>query len=103
MALDLDSLTIAYEASGVSALLSKIQAEVINKASNEVKRGADDLKESIDSFWVGESADRFKKNIDTDTNNISKALDQLYNKLEAEINSVAGAMQQVDENLIAER
>ena len=103
MAVSLDNLTIAYEGSRVSALLSKIKAEVITKASTEVKRGADDLKDSIDTFWDGESADTFKKNIDTDTQNISKALDKLYDTLEAEINTVAGRMHEVDEQLINER
>ena len=103
MAVSLDNLTIAYEASRVSALLSKIKIDVITKAADEIKRGADDLKDSIDTFWVGESADKFKKNIDTDTQNVAKALDKLYDTLEGEINTVTGAMHQVDEQLINER
>ena len=103
MALTITESTTGYDKSGITALLNKIHADVIIKASDQMKSGKEKLKETVDVCWQGHSAQVFKENLDTDVNNICEALEATYGSLVSELTQIQNAMGQVDQELVEKR
>ena len=103
MALTITESTTGYDKSGITALLNKIHADVIIKASDQMKSEKEKLKEKVDEIWQGHSAKIFKENLDTDVDNICKALDATYGALVSELRQIQDAMGQVDQELVERR
>ena len=64
----------------------------------------DILRFEVDKAWVGQSAEQFKKNMETDKALVSSNLEKTYDILEKMIkNQVGGTIQEADENLVKAR
>lgn len=103
MALTIEGATIGFDANEIQALLNDMNTKCIEATINKMSQGMSDLRTTVDSAWVGASAEQFKKNMETDRETISKALNDSFNVLKGELNNIVNKMSEMDENLIQAR
>ena len=95
--------TVGYDTQGVDDMLREIKTKVIIEAAEAMRSGTNSLCQSIDSIWVGASADQFKENMQSDITKISQQLEDSYYTLENRIWQIVSSMSEADQNLINSR
>lgn len=95
--------TVGYDKSNVKTMMKQIKANMITKAADELKKGRTELNNAVDAIWAGESATVFKNNLKSDTEQISKALNESYSVLESTVNSIVNEMSKVDKAVVKKR
>ena len=75
MALNIEGATLGYDANNVQDALNSLNMQVIEGSKIRLKNSLLSLRETVDSVWVGQSAEQFKKNMDYDVDTIFNALD----------------------------
>ena len=103
MALTIQSATEGVDANEVQAALNAIHTAVILDAQNTMRTQMSTLRTEVDNVWVGKSAEVFKENMETDMNEIIKALDESYKNVESMFHQVTNNFKEFDENLIQKR
>ena len=103
MALTIQGADIGYDANEVQTALNNVHAQVIEEAKSQLRQQLAQLDTSVDEIWVGQSAETFKKNMQTDVDSICEALDKIYDFVKASFTQITSGMASIDENLIQER
>ena len=103
MALNIEGATLGYDANNVQDALNSLNMQVIEGSKVRLKNSLLSLRETVDSVWVGQSAEQFKKNMDYDVDTICKALDETRGVLETELHEIVNKMNEVDQNLVQGR
>lgn len=100
MALDINNASIGYSGDGIETALNNLNTRVIQDAKNLMNSKFGKLEDAVNSAWVGESAETFKKNMRTDIETISKYLDETYETLRNEMYQMVNAMAEADKNSV---
>lgn len=104
MALNIEGATFGFDANGVQEALNNINTNVIQEAVDQMNNSMNDLRSWVDSAWVGESAEQFKKNMEADKRMITSQLDQSFNALQSVIrDQIGGTIAEADANLVKAR
>ena len=101
--LGITNATQGYDASGIIKYIEAIRANLIEKAIIKMREGEIQVKEAVDSVWVGKSADIYKTNLDHDVNEICKALTEAQHVLNQSIWHAASHIKTIDENIVKKR
>ncbi len=103
MALTIQGADIGYDANEVQTALNNIHTQVIEEAQNQLRQQLTQLDASVDEIWVGQSAETFKKNMQTDVDAICQGLNDTYEILKNEFSQITASMAEIDANLVQER
>lgn len=103
MTLSITGATIGYDRTQVQAAINSLRQEAIEATKQKMASGLNTLNSEVDAVWVGTSADRFKKNMQTDYKTICDAMDESYDTLVKEIYQVVNEMDNIDQSVLAER
>ena len=103
MALNIEGATIGFDANNLQSTLNHIHNNCVVNAQNSFKRNMDTLRTAVDECWVGQSAETFKSNMQSDVDQICKQLDDAYAALKGVFQSVQNQYAELDEGLIARK
>lgn len=103
MALDISGATFGVDANGIQSFINELNTQCIQDTINKMNSGLAELRTAVDEAWVGKSADTFKNNMESDKDSISKALNQSFEVLKAELFDIASKLSESDEGLITPR
>ena len=103
MALTIEGASIGFDANEIQALLNDMNTKCIQDTISKMNTGMSDLRNAVDAGWVGASAEQFKKNMETDKETISNALNTAFEVLKEELNNIVAKMSEMDEGLIQAR
>lgn len=103
MALNIEGATIGFDANNVETALNNLNTRVIQDTINKMNSSMSTLRETVDSAWVGQSAEIFKDNMETDKEMISKGLNDAYDVLKSEMYQIVNEMTEADEGLLNRR
>lgn len=103
MALNIENATIGFDANNIQEALNNLNTKCIQDTITKMNQSMDKLRTSVDSAWVGQSADIFKENMNTDKESIIKSLNETYENLRSEMYQIANQMAEADSNLVNRR
>lgn len=103
MALTIENATMGFDANNVQTALNNLNTYVIQDSINAMNSAMNDLREATDNAWVGLSAEKFKKNLETDKQSIIEGLNSSYEALKSEMQQIMASMGEAEEQLIKER
>lgn len=103
MALTIEGATIGFDVNNVETALNNLNTKVIQDTIIRMNNAMGDLRQYVDSAWVGESAEQFKKNMETDKTKISEALEATYEVLKSEMYQIVNEMSAADQELVKAR
>ena len=101
--MDIENATIGYNQDGANQLKEDLRAQYLDSTVDALNDNFHQLEESIDSIWVGQSADNFKENMGDDVNDVTRAIKELREAIDAEIDNTMNKMAEADENLVQRR
>lgn len=88
MNLTIDSATIGYDVEGLKKVYTDIQTNLIDDAINTLKTNSQSLRNNVDTYWIGASAEAFKSKIDSDTDIVINRLLEIRSGLQNEIDQM---------------
>lgn len=103
MALTIQGATIGVDANGIQALINNLQTHVIDDTISKMNASQGALREKVDAAWVGQSAETFKNNMETDKNTLSTALKDSFEVLKSELFNIANTIGEEDQSLVQSR
>lgn len=103
MALTIQGATIGYNANEVQTAINNLNTKVVRETINTMNRKLSDLRRVVDSAWVGQSAEQFKKNMQADVSRISKGLEDAAEILQQELREIINKMDEMDQGLVQKR
>lgn len=103
MALTIENASIGYDSNGVKELLQKIQTEVVDETIKLMNQESQAINYSVENYWVGNSADTFKGNIQHDVSVVSNSLHREKEELEKKLNEIAKLMGDKEAEVISSR
>ena len=103
MALTIENATIGFDVNNVETALNNLNTRVIQDTINKMNSSMQTLRDYVDSAWVGESAEQFKKNMEADKSKISDALNATYDILKSEMYQIVNEMSAADHELVKAR
>lgn len=103
MALNIENATIGFDVNNVEAALNNLNTKVIQDAITKMNAKMSDLRNYVDSAWVGASAEQFKQNMESDKEKISQSLRDTYDILKSEMYQIISEMAAADEELVNRR
>ncbi len=103
MALDIHGATFGVDANGIATLENNLNVKCIQETITKMNGGIAALREAVDTAWVGQSAENFKDNMETDKEAVVKALNESYEILKGELDDIASKMGEVDQELVPKR
>ncbi len=103
MSLQISGADVGADINGITQALNNLQQKVILDAINKMNSSLSTLRESVDEAWVGQSAENFKSNMETDKDAIVQALQDSYDSLKSEMDQIISKMGEADEALIEKR
>lgn len=103
MALNIEGATIGFDANNVETALNNLNTRVIQDTIAKMNSKMSDLRNYVDSAWVGASAEQFKQNMESDKDKISQSLRDTYDVLKSEMYQIVNEMAAADEQLVNRR
>ena len=103
MALQISGADIGADTNGVQTAINNLQVHVIQDTISKMNSSMETLRTSVDEAWVGQSAENFKDNMETDKNTVVDALNETFEGLKSEINQIVSRMGEADEALVERR
>lgn len=103
MALQISGADIGADTGGVQTAINNLQVHVIQDTISKMNSSMETLRTSVDEAWVGQSAENFKDNMETDKNTVVDALNETFEGLKSEINQIVSRMGEADEALVERR
>ena len=103
MALNIDGATIGYDANSMATTLDHIHNNCVVEAQNSLRTNMATLRESVHACWVGQSANTYLENMQTDVDQIIQGLEEAYRGLEAEFKKALSGLAEIDQQLVDKR
>lgn len=103
MSLNIEGASIGFDANNIEDALSNLNTQVIEQTIDKMNSDMSNLRDYVDSAWVGSSAEQFKTNMETDKRKIIQGLRDTYDALRSEMYQIANEMSNADEELIKGR
>lgn len=101
--LNIENATIGFDVNNVERGLNNLNVRCIGETIDLMKTSYMNLQAAVDAAWVGTSAEQFKKNVLSDINVISEALQETYGLLRSEMYQVVNGMVEADAELVKAR
>lgn len=103
MALNIENATIGFDVNNVETALNNLNTRCIQDTIAKMNSSMQQLREYVDSAWVGSSADQFKANMESDKSKIAQSLQDTYDVLKSEMYQIVNEMAAADEALVQGR
>ena len=103
MALNIEGASIGFDINNIEAAINNLNVRCIGETIELMTSGFSEIQSTVDSVWVGASAEQFKNNIKYDIDNVAKALEETKELLKAEMYHIVNEMTAVDEVLVEAR
>lgn len=103
MALNIEGASIGFDVNNVETALNNLNTRVIQDTINKMNSSMSTLREYVDNAWVGQSAEIFKENMETDKDTISKSLNDAFDCLKSEMYQIVNEMGEADAALMNRR
>lgn len=100
MALEISGASIGYNQKGLGDCLLAIHTEVIGSAITAMNDSYETFCQQVDSCWVGNSADTFKKNFEKNQERIEDGLKAAEEALETQFDLIMYELAHADSELI---
>ena len=101
MALTIENATIGRDANNLQSTLNHIHNNCVETTKSALKTNLDELRTAVDNCWVGNSAEKFKEQMQRNVDDICKGLDLAYEGLCSTFNTAQSDMQAVDDSIAA--
>ena len=73
------------------------------EAQNSLRTNMATLREEVHACWVGQSANTYLENMQTDVDQIIQGLEEAYRALEAEFKKALSGLAEIDQQLVDKR
>ena len=103
MALTIQGATIGVDANGIQQLINNLETHVIQDTISKMNASQAALRDKVDAAWVGQSAETFKNNMETDKGVLEKSLKESFEVLKSELFNIASAIGEEDQSLVQSR
>lgn len=101
--LTIEKATYGYDSEGMKEAINQIQVNLIDESVEQLQNSCEQkVLDEVDTFWVGASADAFKKAIQENTEDVVKKLSKIKDDLQTELNSVGKSMVNADKDLASQ-
>lgn len=97
--MDFSSSDYGVNIPGMTQYIEDINSIVLTKVAPTL-RDTSKVKEAVDAGWVGQSADRFKSNLDKAAEDMVENLKKLEKAFETELKGIQSQMLDLDANLV---
>lgn len=99
MALTIEGAQVGYDANNMQSTLNHIHNNCVEHTKSTLRTNLDTLRTSIDTCWVGASAEKFKEQMQRNVDDICKGLDLAYESLCSTFQNAQSDMQAVDDSI----
>ena len=96
MGLKISNATFGYDTNGMLSLIDEVKLTVIPDATKSIRNKKEKIRSTIDTVWVGSSADAFKDKLDYDTDVLCEALLEIKNLISENLNNVGSNVEDID-------
>lgn len=96
MGLSILNSSVGYDTIGLQDLIKDIKIDIIPNVVTSIRNQKNSVRDSINSVWVGSSAEAFKSKLDNDSEVLCNALNNLTGAIEANINVVGSNVEEID-------
>lgn len=99
MGFGIESATVGYDVNGMQELINEINVEVIPTTTGTIRTKANETRTAIDEVWAGQSAEAFKTKLTDDTETLCKALNELAENIEGQLNTIGTNVEAYDQDV----
>lgn len=103
MALNISGADIGYDQNEVQTAINNLNTVCIADTIELMTSGMADLRTAVDAVWIGQSAESFKNNMETDKTNIINGLNDSETVISAQFADIISTWDDVDQNIVTER
>ena len=96
MGLNIQSSTMGYDTVGLQDLIKNIKIDIIPAMATSIRNSKNDVRDTINSVWVGASANAFKDKLDRDTEVLCKTLMDLTEAVENDVKTAGVNVEELD-------
>ena len=96
MSISLDNSTLGTEQSNVKTILDKIDNGLIKSTLDIANKNLSQLVETVDTMWVGVTADEFKNKVLKDKQTFISIMSTLANRMHQDIQQMSGNVANAD-------
>ena len=96
MSLRIQGSSVGYDTVGLQDLINDIKIDIIPNIASSIRNSKENVKESINSVWVGASALAFKDKLDRDSEIVCNTLNNLTIELENDIKTAGVNVEELD-------
>ena len=97
--LNISSANIGYDIAGMNKLINDVNTECVTPACVAMRREVANLRQTIDTVWVGKSADAFKDKISRDTEDLCKTLETVGEMIREQMNNAGSNVEAYDQEI----
>ena len=99
MGFGIESATVGYDVSGMQSLINDINVDVIPTTTSTIRQQVNNCRQAIDEVWAGQSAEAFKTKLSDDTETLCKALNDLADSIESQLNQIGANVEAYDQDV----
>ena len=95
--LNITNANIGYDVSGMNQLIIDVNTECVIPANAALRREVAELRHTIDTVWVGKSAEAFKDKISNDTETLCKTLEETGEMIRNQMHNAGTNVEEYDQ------
>ncbi len=97
--LNISSANIGYDVVGMNQLINDVNTQCVVPACASLRREANNLRQTIDTVWVGKSADAFKDKVTRDTETVCTTLEKVGEMIRNQMNNAGSNVEEYDQEI----
>ena len=99
MTLNISGATSGYDVNGMQALITEVNTQCVVPACASLRSNANEVRSTIDTVWVGASAEAFKQKLTDDTETMCKTLEEVGKQIQEQLNNAGSNVEEYDDAL----
>ena len=99
MALTIEGATVGYDVNGMQDLINEVNTGCVVPACASLRKDVGMVRSTIDSVWVGASAEAFKTKLSNDTEDMCRTLTEVGDQIREQLNNAGSNVEQYDSDL----
>ena len=103
MALNIEGASIGFNENQMITTLNNVHHNCVELTKGALRMSLGTLRDSVNECWVGQSADNFMSNQESDVEKICAGLDAAYEGLVNQFKEVGAGLNEIDQTLVERR
>ena len=97
--LNISSANLGYDVVGMNQLINDVNTQCVVPACASLRREANNLRQTIDTVWVGKSAEAFKDKVTRDTETVCTTLEKVGEMIRNQMNNAGSNVEEYDQEI----